>query len=291
MTADTASMTAGNAALGTQPGIDELKARYAALKETGQKEGEFEARLAAAPSAPATIPADKVLKQDEVPGGWYWTAAIRRGQTLRIVNSHATPGIALQIWNRNDPTERFNSADTIKVQWSARIGKGRVLLSDMGRVLMAITEDTSGYHDCVAGHSTALTNERNYGPGALRNSPMPLRNSRDNFLIAAAKLGLSKRDVHQSFCAFAPVVTGPEGKLEWKNDGLQPGAFIDLRAEMDCTVCLSNCPHPMAPGGAYEPQPVNVTVWDAGPVAADDLCRIGTAEAVRAYENTDPLFD
>lgn len=271
--------------------IDELKARYAALKETGQKEGDFEAKLAAAPAAPATIPEDKILKQDDVPGGWYWTTKIKRGQTLRIVNTGATPGIALQIWNRQDPSERFNSADTIKVQWTARIGKGRVLLSDMGRVMMAITEDTCGYHDCVAGHSTAITNEKNYGPSALRNSPMPVRNSRDNFRIAAAKLGLSKRDVHQSFCAFAPVVTGEGGKLQWQENALQPGAFIDLRAEMDLTVCLSNCPHPMAPGGSYEPQPVAVALWDAGPVAADDLCRNGTAEAKRAYENTDPLFD
>ena len=129
------------------------------------------------------------------------------------------------------------------------------------------------------------------GTSALRNSAVPVRNSRDNFRIAAAKLGLSKRDVHQSFCAFAPVVTGAEGSLEWKDGELAPGAFIDLRAEMDCIVCLSNCPHPMAPGGSYDPQSVGVIVWDAGPAAADDLCRNGTAEAVRAYENTDPLFD
>lgn len=271
--------------------IEELKARYAELKETGQKEGEFEAKLAVAPTAPATIPDDRILNGDVVPGGWYWTANVDRGKTLRIVNSQATPGVALQIWNRHDPSERFNSADTIKVQWTARIGKGRVLLSDMGRALMAITEDTAGYHDCVAGHSTPVTNGKNYGPEVLRNSPVALRNSRDNFRIAAAKLGLSKRDVHQSFCAFAPIVTGEGGALAWKDEGLKPGAFIDLRAEMDCIVCLSNCPHPLAPGGTYAPQPVTVTIWDAGPVAADDLCRNGSAEAIRAYENTDPLFD
>lgn len=289
MTTETAPV--GPTEMAGQPSIDELKARYAALKETGQKEGEFEAKLAAAPSAPETIPGAKISKQDVVPGGWYWTSTIKRGQTLRIVNSEGTPGIALQIWNRNDPTERFNSADTIKVQWTARIGKGRVLLSDMGRAMMAITEDTSGYHDCVAGHSTPVTNEKNYGPGALHNSPIPLRNSRDNFRIAAAKLGMSKRDVHQSFCAFAPVVTGADGMLTWREDGVKAGAFIDLRAEMDLTLCLSNCPHPMALGGSYEPQPVSVIIWDAGPVAPDDLCRTGTAEAIRAYENTDPLFD
>jgi uncharacterized protein YcgI (DUF1989 family) len=33
-------------------------------------------------------------------------------------------------------------ADTIKVQWNGYLGKGKLLLSDMGRVLMSILQDT-----------------------------------------------------------------------------------------------------------------------------------------------------
>lgn len=269
--------------MSTIPTIDELKARYAALKAEGQKEGEFEAKVAAAPQAPASLPEDTVLVREEIPGGWYWTATISRGQTLRLTNTHATPGMALQIWHARDTSERFNSADTIKIQWTARIGKGRVLLSDMGRAMMAVTEDTSGYHDCIAGHSTALTNARQYGDGSLRNS-------RDNFRIAAAKIGLGLPDVHQSFCPFSPVVTDDAGALGWKGDAIRAGDFIDLRAEMDLIVCLSNCPHPLEDSGAYDPKPVAAAIWNAGPVAADDLCRNGTQEAVRAYQNTDPHY-
>jgi hypothetical protein len=32
-----------------------------------------------------------------------------------------------------DTSERINCADTVKVQWSAAISKGRVILSEMGR--------------------------------------------------------------------------------------------------------------------------------------------------------------
>ncbi len=265
------------------PSMDELKARYAELKASGQKEGVFEAKVAAAPRASETISSNAIFEREEIPGGWYWTAVVKRGQTLRLVNPHGTPGVALQIWHLHDHSERFNSADTIKVQWTARISKGRVLLSDMGRAMMAITEDTGGYNDCVAGHSTAITNEKAYGPG-------PLRNSRDNFLIAAAKLGLGKRDLHQSFSPFAGVVTDENGGLSWQDDAVQRGAFIDLRAEMDCQICLSNCPHPMATGGVYDPKSVEAIIWDNGPVSADDLCRTGTDEAARAYINTDRFF-
>ncbi len=58
---------------------------------------------------------------------------------------------------------------------------------------------------------------------------------------------------------------------------------------MDVLVALSNCPHPLAPAG-QPAKPVAVTLWQAPPPAADDLCRTGSEEAVRGFENTDPLY-
>lgn len=263
--------------------IEDLKARYADLKANGQDDGDFAEKVASSPKALETIPESATLTSEQIPGGWYWSVKVLRGQTIRIANPFGTPGIAMQIWSLLDRSERFNSADTIKVQWTAKIGKGRVLLSDMGRAIMGITEDTGGYNDCIVGHSTMVTNLRRYGEGVYWNS-------RDNFLIAASKLGYSKRDLHQSFSPFAGVATDQSGHLVWDSPAQIQGAFIDLRAEMDVQICISNCPHPMAPGTDYAPKPVDVTIWDAGPIEPDDLCRTGTVEAKRAYENTDRLF-
>ena len=57
-------------------------------------------------------------------------------------------------------SERINCADTVKVQWSAAISKGRVILSDMGRVFLSLIEDTSGAHDLLAGGSTPASDGR-----------------------------------------------------------------------------------------------------------------------------------
>ncbi|WP_315828517.1 MULTISPECIES: DUF1989 domain-containing protein [unclassified Bradyrhizobium] len=46
-----------------------------------------------------------------------------------------------------DCCERINCADTVKVQWSAALSKGRMILSDMGRVLLSVIEYTTGAHD------------------------------------------------------------------------------------------------------------------------------------------------
>ena len=67
----------------------------------------------------------------------------------------------------------------MKVQWSARLARGKLLLSDMGRVLARITDDTCGQHDCVAGASTRSGDARKYGVNPTR------RNSHENFVLAA----------------------------------------------------------------------------------------------------------
>ena len=69
------------------------------------------------------------------------------------------------------------------------------------------------------------------------------------------------------------------------DDARQTGDFVDLRAEMDLIVALSNCPHPLDPAPDYAPPPVEAIRFRAPAPAADDLCRTATIEAVRGFEN------
>jgi uncharacterized protein YcgI (DUF1989 family) len=150
----------------------------------------------------------------------------------------------------------------------------------MGRVLASITADSGGLHDCIAGGSTPESNVRKYGDASGH------RNTRDNFLLAAAKLGLGPRDVGPCITFFAGVATDETGRLVWKGG---PGGrhHVDLRAEMDLLVALSNCPHPIAPSRRFEAPPVRAVIWRSPPTTAPDFCRTASEEAVRAFENTD----
>ncbi len=103
---------------------------------------------------PTVLPRDLIIHEETIPGAWYWSGHITRGHTLRLINDGASDGISAIFWNARDTSERINPADSVKVQWTARLGRGRVLLSDMGRALASITDDTCGYHDFVAGGST-----------------------------------------------------------------------------------------------------------------------------------------
>ena len=254
--------------------------RYNELKAAGHAP-----RALPAPTArdAARIDSAAVIHRETIPSGWYWTTRLNRGETLRIVNASGQSTVSLLAWNAADPTERLNHADTIKVQWAARLQKGRVLLSDMGRALLGITEDTSAAHDTLVGGSTAATNQAKYGDGHVRNT-------RENFILAAAKLGLDRRDVHPCVSFFAPVAVEADGKFVWAEGRRHKGDFVDLRAEMDLLIALSNCPHPLDPAASYPQAGVDIVCYRAATPSADDLCRTATAEAVRAFENNALYF-
>lgn len=266
--------------------VEANRRRYEALKREGQAHAP---RALPPPSERGGAPLDAgaVLHRETIPGGWYWTTALPRGEALRITLAEGPAAVSMVAWNLRDPSERLNYADTVKVQWTAALGRGRVLFSDMGRVMLSLVEDSCGAHDALVGGSTAASNAARYG-GDGSGRPPP-RNTRDNLRLAAGKHGLDRRDVPPCVTFFAPVRTDGEGRFVWQADRRRRGDFVDLRAEMDLLVALSNCPHPLDPDPAYAPHPVEVVRFRAPAPGADDPCRTASAEAARGFENTAAL--
>src|SRR5260370_1345363 len=159
--------------------------------------------------------------------------------------------------------------DHVKVQFTAFLTRGRVLYSDMGRVLVSIVGDTCGWHDTISGCGDALSSVAQFGEGGyqeLRNDFH--RNARDNFLVELAKHGLGKRDIVPNVNFFARVVADGDGNLAWKAGNSRPGAWVDLRFEMSPLSVLTNPPHPLAPAARFAPPPIDLVVWQGSPPAA-----------------------
>lgn len=259
---------------------EEIAANRQRYEEHQKKGLEFAPKALPAPSPlPAPpIEASSVIHQETIPGGWYWSTLLKRGEAIRIDQGDGASTVALIAWNANDTSERLNLADTVKVQWTTALGKGRVIFSDMGRVMFSMIEDSSGGHDCLMGGSTAASNAARY-PG------VKTRNTRDNLVLAAGKLGLSRRDIPAILNLFAPVRIDEAGGFHWRGKLSNSGDYAELRAEMDMLVGFSNCPHPLDPNPLYDPKPVTVTRFRSQAAAADDLARTATAEAIRGFEN------
>lgn len=239
---------------------------------------------ASAHDVPTEAAGARILWAETIGTGDYASRRLPRGAVLRISDPLGDACVQLLVHNAQQTAERINVADTVKVQWQAYLGTGAVLLSDMGRVLMSIVADTSERHDCLCGASVRAANGRRYGD-AWAGGSHP--SGRDLLALGVAKFGLSRRDVAPSINLFKTVRVDDAGSLQL--DGApRPGTHVDLRAEMEVIVTLSNTPHPLDQHAEYVATPVRCIAWmPSAPPDGDVAFRTSSPERARAFENTD----
>jgi urea carboxylase-associated protein 2 len=232
-----------------------------------------------------------VIAAEGLRGGQTWSRVLRRGQRLTLTDLEGGAAVAALFYNADDPSERYNMPDTLKAQHIARLTAGFVLYSDMGRVLCSISKDSLGWHDTITGHGTRAQSDARYGAGSyqdLRNDWH--KNTRDNFLVELGKYDLGKRDLGPNVNFFVKVAAGLDGKLAWVAGHSKPGASVELRAELNTLVILSNTPHPLDPRPEYAPPPVALEVRSGAPAGPDDPCRKSRPENERGFTLTEAYF-
>jgi uncharacterized protein len=225
--------------------------------------------------------------QELLAGGQMWSRVIRRGQVIRLadIDGGATP--AALFYNASHVLERYNMPDTLKAQHVSRLSEGCVLYSDMGRILFSILRDTGGWHDTITGHMTHAQSVARFGDGTyqqLRNGFH--RNTRDNFLVELGKYGMGSRDIVPNVNFFVRAIASDDGGITWQSSR-RPGAYIELRAEMNVLTILSNTPHPLDPGPEYAPQALSISVWPGLLAGSDDPCRNRCPENQRGFALTE----
>jgi urea carboxylase-associated protein 2 len=232
-----------------------------------------------------------VVHSERLRGGQTWSRVLRRGQRLRLTDLEGGAAVAALLFNADDPTERYNMPDTLKAQHIARLTRDVVLYSDMGRVLCSITQDSLGWHDTITGHATRAQSEARYGVGTYQEKRNDwYKNTRDNFLVELGKHELGKRDIGPNVNFFVKVAADLDGKLAWVPGHSKPGALVELRAELNTLVVLSNTPHPLDPRPEYAPAPVLLEVRSGAPAGPEDPCRLARPENQRGFVLTESYF-
>ena len=200
-----------------------------------------------------------VAREDIIPAGRPWSAVVKRGQRLRIIDIEGNQGVDFLCYSRDNPEERYHAANTLKKSKTLLLTKGHALYSDVARPLMTITDDTCGVHDTIGGCCSAPSNEMLYG---VKGVP----GCRENFLHELAKYGLGRRDIVANLNFFCNVPVRGENRLEpltFAASPSKPGNYIELRAEMDVIAIISNCPQVNNPCNSGQPTPIKVEVYDA----------------------------
>ncbi|MCH7229870.1 DUF1989 domain-containing protein [Glycomyces sp. L485] len=234
------------------------------------------------PGVPGELADEHMVWAETVRGGGYTHKVLAPGTVVELtdLDGDACAQIALAWAGR--PWERLCVADTVKVQWSAYLGEGGLLLSDQGRALASLALDESGRHDTFCGAATAAQNRERYGDGSPWSTTPA---ARELLKLAAAKHALTARDLPPVVSLFKGVKADEEGRLHWTG-GAGAGKRVRLRAEAPLLLLLANTPHPLDPRDEYTATSLRVLAWKDRPTAPGDPLWTSTPEIRRALSNT-----
>lgn len=231
---------------------------------------------------PEGVAPDTRLLAETVGGGGYTTLAIARGTMVELTDLEGDACVTLVIFNAAQTDERLNVADTVKIQWQAYLGAGSMLLSDRGRVLATIVEDTSGRHDAFVGTTTRGVNEGRYGDGSAHGGTPA---GRELLILGAAKHGLTPRDLPPSVSLFQGVRIADDGAIDFLGSS-GAGTRVRLRFELPAIVLVANVPHPADTRTDYVSTGVRIRAWRGEAATLGSPEALATPEAGRAFANT-----
>jgi urea carboxylase-associated protein 1 len=184
-----------------------------------------------------------------------WSAIVERGSTVRIVDLRGNQAVDFLVYLAADTTERYSAPDTIVEQGNIFLVEGSALVSNEGRTLMTITNTTCARHDTIGGACSRESNTLRYGFHTKH-----LHACVDNFLLELSRHGMGKRDMTSNVNWFMNVPVDDDGALGIVDGISGPGLSVDLRAEADVLVVISNCPQINNPCNGFDPTPIRVTV-------------------------------
>jgi len=200
---------------------------------------------------------DSARRTVDVDAGDGWIGELAAGEHLRIVDLHGNQAVDTLFFDAHDYANRYSAVDTLREQGNAYLRLGSRLLALDCRPLVTIVADTCGRHDTVGGACSQESNVVRYGEHTRH-----MHACRNTFLAQALAWGrgLEKRDLSANVNFFMNVPMTPEGGLTFEDGISAAGKVVELRADRDTLVLISNCPQLNNPCNGYDPTPVRLVI-------------------------------
>jgi hypothetical protein len=197
----------------------------------------------------------KVVLDEVAPARAPWTAVVRKGQTLRIVDLEGNQAVDFLMYALEDDAERYSAQDTIAAQGNIFLREGSVLMSNERRPMATVTGTSVAYHDTIGGACSCESNTLRYGHHTKAQHACV-----ENFLQGNARWGRGKRDMVSNINWFMNVPVEADGALGIVDGISAPGLYVDIHAEMDLVAVVSNCPQINNPCNGFKPTPVRMVI-------------------------------
>jgi uncharacterized protein len=197
----------------------------------------------------------EVRLDEVVPARAPWTGELAAGERLRIVDLEGNQAVDFLVYDLHDPDLRYDAAATMAAQRNIFLTTGSVLRDGEGQALLTVVDDTVGRHDTVGGACSCESNTVRYGHHTKHQHACV-----DNFLFALSPYGRGKRDLVSNVNWYMNVPVDADGALGIVDGISAPGKHLELRADRDVLVVVSNCPQINNPCNGFDPTPIRVIV-------------------------------
>jgi len=180
--------------------------------------------------------------------------ALKRGQHVKVINTHGQQVIDTWAFNSADRTECMSMEHTRTALSRIRVHLGDSLVTNQRRPILTLVEDTSpGVHDTLI----AACDRYRY---ALLGCTTYHDNCTDNLAAALAELHLQTPETPSPWNLFMNIPVQADGSLTFEPPVCKPGDYVLLRAALDCVVAFSACPQDIVPinGAACRPTEAHI---------------------------------
>lgn len=166
---------------------------------------------------------------------------LRKGQSIRIINTHGTQVVDTWAFVASMLTE-FMSMEHTRATLTKLVPKvGDGLYTNRRRRILTMTADSSkGDHDTLI---AACDSERYILLGVKEYHD----NCTDNLFAAMQAIGLTPPECPSPLNLFMNIPWSPSGQLAFAAPTSAPGDHVTLQAELDCIVAMSACPQDILP--------------------------------------------
>jgi uncharacterized protein YcgI (DUF1989 family) len=184
--------------------------------------------------------------------------SVKKGQVLRVIDLEGQQVPDLLLWDEHDLDHVHNCSQTeyLNKRWNYW-QLGDVLFSNKCQKMATITEDTTeGIHSVHANFCSERGNYAKFGiPGTV--------NCRDNLVSAMADYGFTAKDIEycMPMAFFMNVPHNADGRLDKAAAVSKAGDYVDLLADMDLIVAISNCPSIRSPVNDHNPTSMMAVIF------------------------------
>ena len=183
------------------------------------------------------------------------------GQSLRIVDLEGNQAVDFLLYAADDPVERYSAADTMTAQGNVYLTTGIGPAFERGHA----DDDADRLRPSNATTPSAARARASRTPCATGTTPTTSTPASTTSSTSTSAADMGKRDMVPNINFFMNVPVEADGSLGIVDGISAPGLFVDLRAEMDVLVVVSNCPQINNPCNGFDPSPVRMIVTRTRP--------------------------